>query len=96
MSKDTKNKSKTSTTPSGFCGNTQSSDAQNLINERLKSFSYGSTSDLSCIALNQMEMDLVYEALNTTIALTKLIESDEGAWALPRLRELRQRFMTTP
>lgn len=53
MSKDTKNKSKTSTIPSGFCGNTQGSDAQNLINERLKSFSYESTSDLSCIALNQ-------------------------------------------
>lgn len=31
-----------------------------------------------------------------TQVLNELIESDEGAWALPRLRELRQRFMTTP
>jgi hypothetical protein len=96
MSKDTKNKSKTSTIPSGFCGNTQSSDAQNLINERLKSFSYGSTSDLSCISLNQMEMDLVYEALNTTIALTRLMDRESSEWAIPKLLELKQRFERTP
>ena len=96
MSKDTKNKSKTSTIPSGFCGNTQGSDAQNLINERLKSFSYRSASDLSCIALNQVEMDLVYESINATIAMTRLMDRESSEWAIPRLLELKRRFERTP
>ena len=96
MSNDTKKRSGTSTKPSGSCENTQGTGAQNLINEKLKSFSYGSTSDLSCIALNQVEMDLVYEALNTTIALTRLMDSESSEWALPRLLDLRKRFAKAP
>ena len=96
MSNDTKSKSKTSATPLGSCGSTQGTDAQNLINEKLKSFSYGSTSDLSCIALNQVEMDLVYESINAAIAMTRLMDRESSEWAIPRLLELKRRFERAP
>lgn len=96
MSNDAKKRSQTSTTPSGSCDDTQASDAQNLINERLKSFSYRSASDLSCIALNQVEMDLVYESINATIAMTRLMDRESSEWAIPRLLELKRRFERTP
>ena len=96
MNIDTKNKSRTSKRQSKHSGQTQNSDVQNWINKRLKLSTYESKSDLSCIALNQGEMDLVFEAIESAIRITEKMDGDIKDFALPMFRDLRQRFAKAP
>ena len=96
MRSDTENKSRTSKKQSRRSGQTQNSDVQHWINKRLKSSTYESKSDLSCIALNQVEMDLVFEAIESAIRITEKMEGDIKDFAVPMFRDLRQRFAQAP
>ena len=96
MRSDTENKSRTSKKQSRRSGQTQNSDVQNWINKRPKSSTYESKSDLSCIGLNQVEMDLVFEAIESAIRITEKMEGDIKDFALPMFRDLRQRFGQAP
>jgi hypothetical protein len=97
MNNDTTKNSKTYRRRSPSSERKHESDAQRSINRRLKSFTYASKSDLSCIALDQVEMDLVFESIQTAIALTEAMDDDDAKdWALPRLRKLRVRFAEAP
>lgn len=96
MNNETKRKSKTSTKQSIFSEGPPGSGAQRWINKKLKSATYESKSDLSCIALNQVEMDLVFEAIESAIRTVERMDGGVKDFALPKYQELRKRFVSAP
>jgi hypothetical protein len=52
--------------------------------------------ELSALAFNQLEMDLLFAVVSNAIVTTKKIDSEEVNWATPHLEQIKDRLKRAP
>lgn len=94
LKSDTPTKSKTLKTQSGVLDETQRQDALKWTSSIRTLSCYENNYDLSCLSFTQLEMDMMLESIEATMAMTmNHMDEDTQEWALPILRGIRDRII---